>query len=200
VLEAILAGLAATTPPEAVSVALGLLYSLLAVKRIRWCWLAGGLGSGILVYLAWVAKLPMQAVLNGYYVAMSVYGFWHWSQDRGEVAQAVSTLPWQGHWAAIGGITLVSLLSSKFLAGHTEAAWPFLDSFVTWGSLFATWLVAQVKLENWLYWIVLDGISVFLYAAQGLMFVALLFAIYLVIASVGFVSWLRTWRARMQPT
>ena len=60
--------------------------------------------------------------------------------------------------------------------------------------------MAQVKLENWLYWIVFDAISVFLFAAQGLMFVALLFAVYLVVSAVGFVSWFRTWRAPAQPT
>jgi nicotinamide mononucleotide transporter len=200
VLDAILEGLAATRPAEAVSVALGLAYLLLAVKRSRWCWLAGGLSSGILVYLAWGARLPMQAALNGYYVAMSVYGFWHWSRDQGEAAAAVSTLPVKGHLFALAAITLASAVSSQWLQSQTQAAWPFADSFTTWGSLFATWLVAQVKLENWVYWIVLDAISLFLYAAQGLMFVALLFAVYLVIAAFGFVAWLKTWRARVQPT
>jgi nicotinamide mononucleotide transporter len=72
-LAALIAGLAKTTPLEAASVALGLAYSILAVKRIRWCWLAGGLSSSILVYLSARAHLPMQATLQAYYVAMSFY-------------------------------------------------------------------------------------------------------------------------------
>ena len=97
-------------------------------------------------------------------------------------------------------VNVVSVLSSRFLSGETQAAWPFLDSFVTWGSLFATWLVAQVKLENWLYWIVLNALAVFLYAQQGLMFVALLMVVYFVVAVVGFITWFRTWRAHAQPS
>jgi nicotinamide mononucleotide transporter len=200
VIESILAGLAATTPLEGISVALGLAYSILAVKRSRWCWVAGGVGSAILVYLSWVAKLPMQAALQVYYTAMGVYGFWRWSREHGEAARAVTTLPLKMHFIACAAILLVSALSARFLATGTQAAWPFLDSLTTWGSLFATWLVAQVKLENWLYWIVFDAISIFLFAAQGLMFVALLMAVYLVVAVVGFNSWFKTWRVREQPT
>lgn len=199
-IESILAGLAATKPAEGIAVVLGLLYSVLAVKRIRWAWAAGGIGSAILVVLAWNARLPMQAALNGYYAVMGVYGFWRWSRDEGAAAHAVSTLPLVAHLGACAAILLMSFVSSRFLAGQTQAAWPFLDSFTTWGSLFATWLAAQVKLENWLYFVLFDAISMYLFAAQGLMFVALLFAVYLIVASVGFVSWFKTWRAHAQPT
>ncbi len=61
-------------------------------------------------------------------------------------------------------------------------------------SLFATWLTAGGKLENWLYWIVVDAVQAWLYAAQGLAFTAFLFLVYLVIASVGFIEWSKTYR------
>ncbi len=199
-IESILAGLAATSPAEGLSVLLGLAYSILAVKRSRWCWVAGGVSSGILVYLAWGAKLPMQAALQGYYVAISVYGFRRWSKEQGEGTSAVSTLPIKGHFLAWTAILLASIVSSHWLTGQTQAAWPFLDSLTSWGSLVATWLVTQVKLENWLYWVAFDAISVFLFAAQGLMFVALLFLVYLIVSAVGFVSWFKAWRAQAQPS
>jgi nicotinamide mononucleotide transporter len=200
VIESIIAGLAATTPLEAGSVVLGFAYSVLAVRRSRWCWVAGGISSAILIYLSWGAKLPMQASLQAYYVAMAVYGFWRWSRGEGEATRAVTTWPLKGHLAAWAVILAVSALSSQFLSGQTQAAWPFLDSLTTWGSLVATWLVTQVKLENWLYWIAMDTISVFLFASQGLMFVALLFAAFLVVSAVGFFTWFKTWRAHVQPS
>src|SRR5262249_28848254 len=153
-----------------------------AVKRTRWAWAAGGVSSAILVVLAWNARLPMQAVLNGYYTVMGVYGFWRWSKDEGAATREVSTLPLRLHAIAWLAILVLSTIAAKYLM--TASAWPFLDSFTTCGSLVATWLAAQVKLENWLYFIVFDAISVFLFAAQGLMFVALLFAAYLIVASV----------------
>jgi nicotinamide mononucleotide transporter len=187
-IESILTGLRNTSAPEAVSVVTGLLYSILAVRRTRWCWVAGGVSSAILIVLAWQAKLPMQAALQAYYVGMAVYGFWHWSREEG-AATAVTTWPLKAHLISCIAIVALTALWSRYLATGTQAAWPFLDTLTTFGSLLATWLTAQVKLENWLYWIVFDAISVFLFVAQGLMFVALLMLIYLVIATVGFVSW-----------
>lgn len=199
-IDTIIAGLWATTPLEGVSVILGFLYSVLAVKRSRWCWVAGGISSSILIYLAWGAKLPMQAGLQAYYVAMAVYGFWHWTRQDGDAKPGVTTWPIRAHLGAWAVVLLVSVASSRWLAGQTQAAWPFLDSLTTWGSLVATWLVARMKLENWLYWILMDTISVFLFASQGLYFVALLFAAYLVVSAVGFFTWLRIYRAAAQPT
>jgi len=193
-IDAILAGLRNTSLPEAASVIFGLAYSILAVRRTRWCWVAGGIGSAILVVLAWQAKLPMQAGLQGYYVGMAFYGFWHWSRDGGKT-KAVSTWPLRSHLISWGVIVVLSAVTSRYLASETQAAWPFLDSLTTWGSLLATWLTAQVKLENWLYWIVFDAIAIFLFVSQGLMFVALLFTAYLLISAFGFVTWFRSRRA-----
>jgi len=193
-IDSVVEGLRRTAAPEAVSVVLGLVYSILAVRRTRWCWVAGGVSSAIAVVLAWQAKLPMQACLQVYYVGMAGYGFWHWSRDEGKQT-VITTWPIRAHLIGLVGVLALSGLFARVLATETQAAWPFLDSFTTFGSLLATWLTAQVKLENWLYWIFFDAISIFLFGSQGLMFIALLMAIYLVIATFGFVSWSRSRRA-----
>lgn len=193
-----LAALRATSPLEAASVVLGLIYLLLAVRRSRWCWIAGGVSSAILIYLCVRARLPMQAALNAYYVGMSVYGFWHWSKADGAVSTAVSKWPPRLHVAACAAIVVASVLSARVLATETQAAWPYLDSLTTWGSLFTTWLVARVKLENWYYWFVIDAVLAFLFAAQGLYFVALLNVLYVVIAVGGYFAWLKSYRAQTQ--
>jgi nicotinamide mononucleotide transporter len=146
-IDALWSGLVATSPLEAVSVALGLAYGVLAIRRSRWCWMTGGLGSAILIYLALDRRLPMQAALQVYYVVISVYGWWHWTRE--EAAQGtllVSTWPIRRHLAACAAVVLMSALTARWLASQTQAAWPFLDSLTTWGSLYATWLEARVKL------------------------------------------------------
>jgi nicotinamide mononucleotide transporter len=193
-IEAFLSGLAAASALEKLSVAFGLAYSLLAAMRNRWCWVAGGIGSAILVYLAARARLPMQAALQVYYVGMSFYGYWQWSRQQGAAAGQVSTWPLRFHLIALAAILVASAVSARWLAAETHAAWPFLDSATTWASLLATWLVARMKLENWLYWIVIDSVCAFLFAAQGLVFVAALFVAYLVIAVFGYLAWLRKLR------
>jgi nicotinamide mononucleotide transporter len=70
---------------------------------------------------------------------------------------------------------------------------------VAWASVLATWFVARVKLENWLYWIATDAALIFLSVAQGLSFVAFLYFGFLCIAVVGFVTWLRVLRTQTAP-
>jgi nicotinamide mononucleotide transporter len=197
VIEAFLADLRDTSAAEAAAVLLGIAYSILAVRRSRLCWVAGGASSAILVWLFARAQLPMQAVLQGYYVAMAIYGFWHWTRQGDAAHRPVSTWPLRAHLAAWAVILVLSALTARWLAAETQAAWPYLDSAVTWASVLATWFVARVKIENWLYWIATDAVLVFLSAVQGLAFVAFLYLAYLVIAVVGFVTWLKVMRTQV---
>jgi nicotinamide mononucleotide transporter len=196
-LDAFVAGLAATSALERASVVLGLAYSLLAVRRSRWCWVCGALSSAILVYLSARARLPMQAGLQLYYVAMSVYGFRCWVRHANDTGARVTTWPLGAHLAAWVAILALSVVSSRWLAAETGAAWPFLDSVTTWASLFATWLVVRMKLENWLYWIAIDVVLMYLFGAQQLLFIALMFACYLCISVAGFLAWLKTYRRQV---
>ena len=198
-LDAFLAGLAATSPLEAISVILGIAYSVLAVRRSRWCWVCGGLSSAILVYLAARARLPMQSALQLFYVVMSVYGFRSWVRHAKDTDSLVTTWPVRAHLGAWLLILALSAASSRWLAAETGAAWPFLDSVTTWASLVATWLVVRMKLENWVYWIAIDVVLTYLFIAQKLPFIGLLYATYLGISAVGFATWLRTYRLQARP-
>jgi nicotinamide mononucleotide transporter len=187
----LMADLLATSPAEAAAVLLGLAYVVLAARRSRWCWVAGAISSFILAWLAWRARLPMQAALNVWYVLMSGYGWYHWSRESGTL---IRVWPLWKHVLGIGVSLLVAKLVASALSVETQAAWPYLDSATTLLSLLATWMVARMVLENWIYWILIDAVLVFLFAAQGLVFVALQFIVYLVIALAGFISWLRLYR------
>jgi len=175
---------------EQVALLCGVAYALLVIKRIRWAWVFGAGSSALLVWLAAGAKLPLQAALQGVYVLMAIYGFWHWSKVApGEKVIAITTWSWSRHVIAIVAIALAVWFGAPILAEQTTAAWPQLDVAVTGLSLLATWMTARAILENWVYWLVVDAISFYLYSAQGLMFVAILYVIYFVIAIFG----LRTW-------
>ena len=184
----LLAQLRATSPAEAVSVLAGLAYVLLARRRNRWCWVAGALGAAILGYLSFAAALPMQGLLQVWYVAMSVYGWLRWTA---QTDVDVTRLSLKGNLAGLAATVAGSLLLAAVLSRGTQAAWPLLDSATTLGSLFATWLVAKAKLENWLWWIVVDALLVFLFAAQGLVFLALLSFVYVLLAVAGYLAWRR---------
>ena len=193
-IDALLRGLAITSPPEALAVLLGVVYVLLILKRQRLGWVAGGVSSSIYVYLAARAHLPMQSVLQAYYVVMSFYGWYSWTRAQQQEEGRISRWPARYHLAALAAIVLLSFVTAHWLARETHAAWPYLDSFTTWLSLLATWMVARMKLENWLYWMSADAIMAFLFAAQGYPVTTGLFLIYLTIAVFGFRAWLQQYR------
>jgi nicotinamide mononucleotide transporter len=177
----------------------GAAYAVLAARRNRLCWIAGAIGAALLALLSALQALPMQAALNVFYVGMSVYGWLNWTRASTEGDLPVGWWPWQGHLAAAAALVLLSLLSAHLLAERTEAEWPLLDSLATWFSLFATWLAARARIENWIYWIVIDGVLVYLYYMQGLPWIAAQFAVLVVIAAAGLVSWRRRLVAQGAP-
>jgi nicotinamide mononucleotide transporter len=194
VIEALVVQLLATTPLEAAAVALGVIYVVLIVRRNRLGWIAGGLSSAIYVYLAARARLPMQSALQLYYVLMAIYGWHTWTRLQAADSGRIERWPLYKHALMLVAIALASAVSAKLLARETHAAWPRLDSLTTWTSLFATWLVARMMLENWLYWIGADAVMAYLFAAQGYPFTAGLFLTYMIIALAGFYSWSRKYR------
>jgi nicotinamide mononucleotide transporter len=189
----IIAAWQAMSMAEVIAVILGVVYLVLAVRRSRWCWVAGGISSAIVIWLSAQKALPMQAALNVYYVIVSVYGYWRWT-DAEVPRPAVSLLPLRWHVIGTVGVVLVSILTAQFLVRETQAAWPYLDSLTTWGSLFTTWLVARVKLENWAYWFLIDAVEAFLFFEQKLYLLGLMTAATLVVIIIGHRSWWRTWR------
>jgi nicotinamide mononucleotide transporter len=175
--------------------ATGVVYILLIVRRHRVGWLFGAVSSGVLAVLALRAHLPMQALLQLFYVAAATYGWRTWKAEAG--AQQVGLWTLKGHALAVLGCVLVSLVLARLLAREAYSAWPLLDSLVACAGLFATWMVARVYLENWIYWIVIDSLSIYLYYAQDLRAGALLFVVYLGISIGGLVTWTRIYRKQV---
>jgi nicotinamide mononucleotide transporter len=69
---------------------------------------------------------------------------------------------------------------------------PFLDALTTWGAIVTTYMVANKVLENWVYWFVIDSISIYLFISRGLYFTALLFFLYLFMIVIGYRAWKRS--------
>ncbi|MEE4659658.1 MAG: nicotinamide riboside transporter PnuC [Halieaceae bacterium] len=185
---------------EAVAVGLGILYLLLAMQERLSCWYAAFASTLIFLFLFWDVALLMESALQVYYLAMAVYGWWQWRGGSDTLERArelpISRRPLRWHLLAIGTVLLATALSGSLLADYTGAALPYLDSFTTWGAVLTTWMVARKILENWLYWIAVDGASIALYLDRELYLTAGLFAVYLVIVVCGFLAWTRHYRAQ----
>jgi len=180
---------------ELLAVVLALAYLLLAMKRSLWSWPCAFISSSIYVVLMLEKKLYMQTALSVFYVAMAVYGFWEWRKNR-DAAGELAVARWSParHGVVIAAILAVSLINGWMLA-KTDATLPYVDAFVTWGSVVTTWMVAKRIIENWLYWIVVDAVAAAVYFHQDLKPTALLFVLYVAIVIRGYFVWLRDTRS-----
>ncbi len=182
----------ATSGWEWLAVLLAIAYLLLALRENSLCWYCALVSTAIYTSLFWDVSLLMESALNVYYMAMAIYGWFLWRRGKGhddEDCIQISCWPLQRHLLAWGGVGVLTLASGSLLTNNTGAALPYLDSFTTWGSILTTWMVTRKILENWLYWIVIDGVSIFLYIERGLYLTSLLFAAYVVVVIFGYFSW-----------
>ena len=182
---------------EAAAVVLGICYLLLAVRELIWCWYAAFASTAIYLFLFWDVNLLMESGLQIYYLAMAVYGWWQWQHgDSSDGKLRISRWPPRVHFFVITAVLLISAASGLLLREYSTAALPFLDSFTTWGAVLTTWMVAKKVLENWLYWLVIDSVSIYLYVDRELYLTAGLFAAYILIAVFGFIAWLKHFRSQ----
>lgn len=177
---------------------------LIARQKIL-TWPIGIASSLLFLVLFYQVRLYSDALEQIYYLAASAYGWVLWtrrgarpgqpfvprlSPARTLVAVVVTTLALS---AALG--TVMSRVHELLPALFTQpAAFPHLDALTTVMSFAAMVLMAQKRLESWVYWIVVDVIAIGLYTAQGVRFVALLYVALLVLAVRGLIGWLRTAR------
>ena len=174
---------------EIIAVIFGVIYVFLAAKNNNWCWIFGILGSAISIVLFVVyAKLYAEAMLYFFYVLAGIYGWLSWKKQAD--TQVVYQHGWKKHAMVIAaGIMLSFGLYYTITYFFTDAEKPLIDAFTTVFSFIATYLTAKKWLENWIYWIVIDFASTFLYYSRGLEIYALLMFAYTFMAIYGYLQW-----------
>lgn len=175
---------------ESIAVLFAIVYLLLAIRQNIWCWAAACLSTSIYFVLMIHARLYMESALQVFYLAMAIYGWWHWHYGAGP-GDRLPVTRWSvsAHIYSILAVLSATLISGWLLARFSDQALPYLDSFTTWGALVATFMVARKILENWLYWFVIDSVSIYLYISRDLLLTAGLFAGYLVLVVIGYRAW-----------
>ena len=182
-----------TSVEEWIAVFTAILYLFLAAKENPWCWAAAIVSVSLFFFLLLEGGLVFEAWLQVYYFAMAIYGWYSWTRKKkGDSALStlkISTLSLKSHLLIIG-IGGVLVLGTGFLAEHFQwGVLPYADAFTTWFSVITTWMVTRKILENWLYWVVIDLVSIYLYFDRGFLVSSGLFVFYVVLAGIGFVQW-----------
>jgi nicotinamide mononucleotide transporter len=185
---------AGISPLEAAAVVFAVAYLVLVIKQNQLAWPAALISVLLSLVLFFDARLYMESALQIFYAVMAVYGWHQWRYGGGDKQGiAIGTWTLRQHAVAIVSILVASATFGFALSG-TSAALPYLDSFTTVAAIVTTYMVARKVLENWIYWFVIDGVSVYLYGTRGLLLYAALFVFYLLLIVIGFRRWLQDWR------
>jgi nicotinamide mononucleotide transporter len=183
------------SPLELVAASVGVVSVWLSVRQRIWSWPTAIVNVVLYAVVFFEAKLYADMGLQVVYAVLSVYGWYEWlhgGANRTEL-HVSRTTPRLG--LGLATIALVgSLVLGTLLRQATDAALPFMDSFLSSTSLVAQWMMTRKKLENWLVWIFVDVLYVGMFVFKGLFLTAGLYAVFLVLAVKGYVDWRRSLR------
>ncbi len=185
----------------------------LVAKKNIWNWPIGIVGVAVFAALFYQLNLYADLMEQAFYFVTGIIGWIAWTrakkpQDKTESIEVTrNTFTANATWLV--GIAIFTGIGAWAMARvhlwlpavfPEPAALPLLDVLTTVMSFAAQIMLIQKRLENWLLWIVVDIIAVGLYWYKGVALVAALYAVFLVIATMGFITWLNTYRRERHET
>lgn len=175
---------------------LGIVYLVLEYRASIALWVVGIVMPALDIYLYWSHGLYGDAGMATYYTLAAVYGYavWRFGRKRGQGDAAdmpVTRFPRRLVAGTLACFLLIWAAVWWVLVTFTDSTVPLLDSFTNAMSIVGLWALARKYAEQWLFWIVVDVISCYLYTVKGIPFKALLYGLYVVIAVMGYRKWNR---------
>ena len=180
---------------EWLAVGFNLMFVILIIKENKWGWPFGIIGSLISIYIFMVSKYYSEAILYSYYVFMGIYGWMRWSSPKPEKT-LVREWSFAKHIISLVSGTLLFMALGHLFSTYTDADKPYYDSFSTIFSFIATYMEAQKILSAWIYWILLNGYSVWLYMSKDLEVYGYLMVFYTILSVVGWLQWKKSMQAQ----
>ena len=200
--------IAATDTVEWIATLTALAYVWLAARDSDWCWGFAAVSAALWAHQSLVVYgLVSDALLQVFYLIMAGVGLYRWHRARREsepntaldsvaIAEAaadhdIRRMSPREHALTIGGSLAVGLLLGAVVGALATATQTYLDAVTTTFSVTATFLLIGRRLENWIYWIVIDALYVYIYFRSGALLFAGLMVLYVILAVYGY----REWRA-----
>ncbi len=180
---------------EIIAVLLGIASVWYAKKDDILVFSTGMISTLIYVYLLYKWTLWGDMIINGYYFIMSIYGWYHWTRKKGGTVEfPISVISANEKrislFIFIFTVTFVVAVYHYFNKFNTWYA--YVDTFVTGIFFVGMWLMAKRKIENWVFWIVGDVVSIPLYFAKGLTFTSFQYIVFTIVAVYGYLEWKKT--------
>lgn len=182
-----------TTWLEIAAFALALAMVACNIRELIWGWPLAIASSLLYLALFGRSKLYGEAALQVFFVLLAAWGWWQWRRGRGQAAKPlrIARLAPADAIKLIAISALLWLAAGLFLSNYTDTDVAWADAFPTALSLVGTWLLGRKYIENWLVWLVVNSVSVGLFAYKDLWLTVLLYSLFIVLSWVGYKAWQR---------
>jgi nicotinamide mononucleotide transporter len=165
----------------------------LATRQSVLYWPVGLVSVALYSWIFYGAKLYADAGLQVVYLILTLYGWYQWKRGgSGGTELKVRRTPGRAWLPLLIAGVVASLVLGEAMRRFTDNPAPWIDASTASFSIVAQVMTAKKWLENWILWIVVDIVYVFLYIQRDLKPTAVLYAVFLVLAVKGFVDWRRS--------
>ena len=186
-------GLTTASLLDQLNLVLGLVGVGLMIRRTLWAFPVGLAAVSVQGVLFYRTHFPADAALQVFFFVTLAWGWWHWVRDRGAAPELpVTALSARGRWLTLLGAAAATAGWALFVAPRIHSVMPWRDAFIAMFSIAAQVLQARKNIENWPLWIVVNVVAVASYWSAELAYTAFLYAVYLLLAVVGWRAWART--------
>lgn len=178
---------------ELVAVVLALVMVVLNMRVNPWAWPLAMASSLLYFALFWRHRLYGDASLQILFVVVAGWGWWQWVRGTGDdgAALRVHRLGSRGRWIVLAALAVGWPATGLFLKRFTDTDVPWWDAFPTAASVIGQWLLGRKYIENWAMWIVVNVVSVGLFAYKGLWLTVGLYSVFIVMSFFGWQAWRR---------
>ncbi|MBN3521097.1 nicotinamide mononucleotide transporter [Algoriphagus lutimaris] len=195
-LDGLIKGLQQMSLLEGIAVFFGIASVFYSIKENIWVYPTGIISTLIYVWICFQYKLYADMGINAYYFSMSIYGWYVWTHPKeGETVLPVTWLKPSGWFFSIVLFLFSYLVLYLILSQFTDSDVPYWDSFTTASAFVGMWLMAKKKVENWIFWIITDLVSIPLYFYKGLILTSFQFTFFTVLAIMGLLAWIKSERS-----
>lgn len=180
-----------TTWLEIAAVAIALAMVGCNIRQVHWGWPLAIVSSLMYFALFWRNRLYGDSVLQVFFAVVAFWGWFQWLRGRRPDGSnlKVARLTRPGLIAAVGACAVVWPATGLFLKSYTDTDVPWWDAFPTAVSLVGQFLLGRKYIENWAVWIVVNVVSVGLFAYKGLWLTVALYAAFIALSVVGWRAW-----------
>lgn len=175
---------------EILAVIFGLLYLYFLIKEKIICWFFGILGSAISIWLFIRINLYSESILYVYYVLIGFYGYYSWSKKhKNETSIYITKWKYSSHILSLIIGLILGFGLAYYFNTYTDAKNAYLDAYTTIFSFIASYMEAKKILSSWIFWIFINGATIFLYYNRGLDIYSLLTVVYFISSFIGYAKW-----------